>query len=445
MTELTENEKILDNKIKELKREFEEQCNGNIPYDMPTLNDVRISNSNLYKLCKKLPKGGDLHLHDFQLLSSNDLIELFSKRQDVIICIKKGETFGYMKYLPKGKEIPNGYMLFRQAMEDGVFTKDEFLDFFTLKNEKKYKNKWDKFEELFKVVGGLATDSELYKEMFKLGFTRYCENNIFLIEPHFLMFADIDTMRPLVKRVRQAYYEVKKIYPKLVVRLIGGGLKCKPIFDSEDARKRLHTTIKLKEEIKDEFDPNNIQEFIIGFDLLNEEDKSFPLSDYQKMLKEEKKENIQYFLHAGESLKTENNNILTAYDIGVKRIGHGFNLYRFPKLMDEIINKDIALEVCPISNRILGYVDDLRLHPAVKYLKKGIPIVICSDDAEFQELTPLVDDYFAAIICWNLNLSQIKMLVKNSILYSGLSSEETQKIMDDWKESWNIFVKKEKE
>ena len=89
MTELTENEKILDNKIKELKREFEEQCNGNIPYDMPTLNDVRISNSNLYKLCKKLPKGGDLHLHDFQLLSSNDLIELFSKRQDVIICIKK--------------------------------------------------------------------------------------------------------------------------------------------------------------------------------------------------------------------------------------------------------------------------------------------------------------------------------------------------------------------
>ena len=44
-----------------------------------------------------------------------------------------------MKYLPKGKEIPNGYMLFRQAMEDGVFTKDEFLDFFTLKKKKNIK------------------------------------------------------------------------------------------------------------------------------------------------------------------------------------------------------------------------------------------------------------------------------------------------------------------
>ena len=40
----------------------------------------------------------------------------------------------------------------------------------------------------------------------------------------------------------------------------------------------------------------------------------------------------------------------------------------------------IAVEVCPMSNYRLGYVDDLRLHPALTYLRDDIPVVICSDD-----------------------------------------------------------------
>ena len=43
--------------------------------------------------------------------------------------------------------------------------------------------------------------------------------------------------------------------------------------------------------------------------------------------------------------------------------------------------KDIALEVCPISNQVLKLVDDIRNHPIVELIQDGnFPIVISPDD-----------------------------------------------------------------
>lgn len=54
----------------------------------------------------------------------------------------------------------------------------------------------------------------------------------------------------------------------------------------------------------------------------------------------------------------------------------------FPKMLENI-NEQIALEICPISNLRLGYLSDLRQHPIIEYIKRGVPVVIASDDPVF--------------------------------------------------------------
>lgn len=69
-----------------------------------------------------------------------------------------------------------------------------------------------------------------------------------------------------------------------------------------------------------------------------------------------------------------------------------------PELKHIIKDKDICLEVCPVSNQSLGFCDDLRQHPANDYLREGIPMVLCSDDPTYQENNSLTDDFFMAIL-----------------------------------------------
>ncbi len=141
-------------------------------------------------------------------------------------------------------------------------------------------------------------------------------------------------------------------------------------------------------------------DFVVGIDLVNEEDVSRSVSEYseliQKTLSDAPKLNVN--LHAGETCDPNNNEIAQAIMLGSKRIGHGLNLWAHPELKAEIRKKNICLEVCPISNQSLGFCDDLREHPAKQYFREGIPIALCSDDPTYQENSTLSDDYFSAIL-----------------------------------------------
>ena len=72
--------------------------------------------------------------------------------------------------------------------------------------------------------------------------------------------------------------------------------------------------------------------------------------------------------HAGESFKRKNDNCMNAIESGTKRIGHGLNILRNPKAIELVKQKGITIESCPLSNILLGYVNDLNWHP-VKFLK----------------------------------------------------------------------------
>lgn len=118
--------------------------------------------------------------------------------------------------------------------------------------------------------------------------------------------------------------------------------------------------------------------FLVGFDLVGQEDLGIPLNNYVEKLKEIS-QNGRFFFHAGETnwFNTEADvNLIDAILMNTKRIGHGYSLYKHPVLWAAFKEKDIAIEISPISNQVLHLVQDLRNHPATFYISENIPIVV---------------------------------------------------------------------
>lgn len=432
---LRENEHRLDSKLIKLKEEYYNSCKGDVPFDMPVLTDKRIHESGLYAFCSRLPKGSDLHVHDMAELPVDELIEVLCGRTDIYV-----NKNGALLYGPDGKA-PDGYVLFKDALDTKTVTVQKLRKLWTVEGAKDDEDIWDYFENLFKLHSALSKNTDFIKEYYRHAFRYYCRHNVIHIEIHKLLNKDKELCVEQLLAIREAYYEIKKEYPDLCVSIIGAGLKNRN-FSIENARECFLNTVYVKEKIKDCSDPEHTAEFVIGFDLVNEEDASRPLKEFAPMLMEvkEKYPTLELFVHGGESLNAESDNLIDAYMIGAKRVGHGMNLYRYPDLLKRYAESEICLEVCPISNQTLGYTQDVRLHPAMEFIKRGVAVTLCSDDPAYQEHETLTDDFFAAIASWNLSVADIKQLAINSIMYSGVDAYQRKKLLQAFNAQWKEFV-----
>ena len=434
---LSKKEKELDNYLSELKKRADNLYIGNNPYGVVEWGDLEDIYSDFYNFCFDLPKGGDLHAHDNTMISYDRFVEII---KDNAMISLEGQTKGNL-YSRYSSDLPDNAVDVSVALEKGLINEEELSELLVMSDGRKEDDYWSMLEKLFYATGDFYEDSLIMEKIWEEGFRSCYENGVLLLEIRDWGCEDdlINIIR--TRTIREAYYRVRKDYPDFLVRLIGCSGK-----DSENtiesACNTLRSMIRVSGIVKDEFDPENIEEFIIGLDLANEEDTSRPLSEYVDFLTSDEvvDSGLRLYLHCGESLRRDNDSVVDAYLLNSFRVGHAMNLYRFPELMKKYKESDIAIEVCPMSNYRLGYVRDLRLHPALQYMINGIPIVLCSDDGLFMTRTPLVDDFYAAILCWDLSLGDIKAICRNSIRYSGLSEKENDRLMKAWEDRWNIFV-----
>lgn len=424
--------------LENLKKDFLGLLDGKIDYSIPVLTDKRIINSELYKFCSLLPKGADLHVHDMALLPAKELISLLKTCPEFYI--NKDKNACDLKEVKNG-DIPENYISFKTALESGYYTLDELIKGWTVAGCGENENIWDYFEGLFNKHGVLSDNTEFAKKYYDYAFRYYCKKNIMHIEIHIMLTESIDESLEYIKAVREVYYNVKKDYPYFTVRFIGAGVKADN--DNIDFTKKCFLNASYVQEVlKDESNPNHPTNLLIGFDLVNEEDTSLPLKAFVPMLLKVKKQypEMKLYIHGGESLSTGNENLIDAYLLGVSRVGHGLNLYRYPDLHSRYVKAEICLEVCPISNQALGYTKDLRNHPATEYLRTGMAISLCSDDAAYMENETLTDDFFAGVVAWDLNIADLKQLGINSIMYSGLDDEDKFESLRNYNKLWNEFV-----
>ena len=67
-------------------------------------------------------------------------------------------------------------------------------------------------------------------------------------------------------------------------------------------------------------------------------------------------------------------------DLGTDRIGHGCSAIGDEALMARLARDRILVECCPTSNYQTGAVKPGQTHPIIRFLEKGIPVAICTDN-----------------------------------------------------------------
>ena len=428
---LNDKEKIADEILSELKIEFNNLCGGNIPYDIPTIGDDRIADSKLYDFCKRLPKGSDLHVHGTALLPCEKLIDFIVDEDRLLINV---DTY-VLTYEKGERNFP-----LKEAFDKGLIHRNNLIVRWTTLGFDETKSAWNNFENMFSYHTAIDENYDVLRRYYVFAFKYYLSVNIEHVEIHVLLSKKQEETNKIINTIKDAYFEVRKDNPEFSVLIIGTSMK---LFETmEETESILNCVLDAHENIRDDFDPDNVHDFVIGIDLVNEEDSSRPLKEYAPLLIEIKSKHpdFEYYLHCGESIDSNNDNLIDAFLLKAERVGHGTNLYRYPDLLKAYCDNEICLESCLISNRALDYVKDLRLHPSAEYLKRGVTIALCSDDPVYFEKETLVDDFFAAIVCWNLGIAEIKHLCINSIRYSGLDKKSKQTLLLDWNKKWNSFI-----
>ena len=108
--------------------------------------------------------------------------------------------------------------------------------------------------------------------------------------------------------------------------------------------------------------------------------------------------------------------------------------------MDYAIKNNIALECCPVSNFILGYTLDLRTHPVRFMLNQGVQATISADDPCFFNYSGLTLDYAIIVLAWEMRLPDLKKFAINGIMFSSVSDEVKEKMMERFHRDWAVFI-----
>lgn len=151
---------------------------------------------------------------------------------------------------------------------------------------------------------------------------------------------------------------------------------------------------------------------IIGIGLDSSENGHPPIK-FKDIYLKAKEEGFKLVAHAGEEGPAEY--VWQALnELEIDRIDHGNRSLEDPSLVDYIVEKQIALTVCPLSNLKLKVVKDMKKHPIKEMLDKGILATVNSDDPAYFG-GYILENYLALVEEAGLSLDEINKLAENSL------------------------------
>ena len=146
---------------------------------------------------------------------------------------------------------------------------------------------------------------------------------------------------------------------------------------------------------------------------LDSSESGHPPSKFQRVFDKARSEGLLTVAHAGE--EGPPSYIWEALDLlKVRRIDHGVRAIEDERLMQRIIDEQIPLTVCPLSNTKLCVFDDMRQHNILSMLERGVKVTVNSDDPAY--FGGYVTENFAALYdSLGMTQEQAQRLAQNSL------------------------------
>lgn len=110
------------------------------------------------------------------------------------------------------------------------------------------------------------------------------------------------------------------------------------------------------------------------------------------------------------------------------RIGHGVRCLEDLEITAEIIDRGVALEVCPSSNVALGVVASLAEHPLPKLLDAGVKLSLGSDDPPLFGTT-LVDEYRRCARAFGWGSAELLAIASAAIEHSLMPADRKRALL----------------
>ncbi len=151
---------------------------------------------------------------------------------------------------------------------------------------------------------------------------------------------------------------------------------------------------------------------VIGIGIGGDENRG-PAEWFRDLYAWSKDQGLHLTAHAGESAGPES--IWTALrDLKAERIGHGLTAIQDPALMDYLAEHRVPVEICLSSNLRTGCCMTIENHPLPEYIRRGMLVVLNTDDPEMFETT-LNLEYKLAGEVFGLSNQQLTDIAENSI------------------------------
>jgi adenosine deaminase len=137
--------------------------------------------------------------------------------------------------------------------------------------------------------------------------------------------------------------------------------------------------------------------------------------------------------HAGEAAGAES--IWGAIRrLGVERIGHGTRAEEDGALMDYLAEKQIPLEMCPLSNVRTGVVGRIEDHPIRRYFDRGLLVTVSTDDPKMFG-NSLADEIQVLERVFEFSPDEIRTVMANAVKASWMDVEKKRRLLDSLKEN----------
>jgi adenosine deaminase CECR1 len=385
-----------------------------------------VDESPLLEVMRRLPKGGILHMHgsaggDFRWLVSHA-----TYRPDCYVFVGESgpAVRGVLRFFPQPPEGDwRPVAALRSAAPDPrAFDEDLYRSITLGEEDREAPDIWEEFGNCFRRAWGLFDDEEVRNAHWRRMLDQLIDENVQYVE-----FRGWPVDEAVLREARLRD-------PDFAVRFIPSAGRSG---DRDRVRGTLARTLAERER-----DPSRVA----GFDLVEEEDHTHGTLFFAEEILAARREAerrrlpLPLFLHSGETSRAQSENLYDALLLGARRIGHGLALVRHPLLMEMARERGVAIEACPISNQVLGYVGDLRAHPAVAYINAGIPVVLSPDDPGLMRHS-LSHDFYQAFLAWELELRDLKQLALSSLLHSAMGPQEKTRARAAWERRWAGFVR----